>query len=176
MPTIPQSTSANEHAAPQVRQEQAVDAWADEAVEPEFKPLTPEEAAQWRETQPAWSPWQLVLLQFGVGLVLASLVWAVSGSQALAWSAAYGALCVVAPTALMAWGLTSGALSRMLARWRQGAFAGFLLWEGVKVLLAVAMMWSAPRWVEGLDWLAMLAGVVVVLKVYWLGFWLQPRR
>jgi len=64
----------------------------------------------------------------------------------------------------------------MLARWRQGAFAGFLLWEGVKVLLAVAMMWSAPYWVESLDWLAMVAGVVVVLKVYWLSFWLQPKR
>ena len=176
MPTIPPSTSASQQTVPQARQETLANDWEDGADEPEFKPLTPQEAARWRATQPRWSPWRLVLLQFGVGLVLASLVWAVSGRQALAWSVAYGAACVFVPTALMAWGLTSGALSKMLARWRQGAFAGFLLWEGVKVLLAVAMMWSAPYWVESLDWLAMVAGVVVVLKVYWLSFWLQPKR
>jgi ATP synthase protein I len=52
----------------------------------------------------------------------------------------------------------------------------FVLWEGVKLLLSVAMLWSAPRIVPDLNWLALVAGLVVVLKVYWFGFWIQARR
>lgn len=55
-------------------------------------------------------------------------------------------------------------------------FMSFVLWEGVKILLSVAMLWSAPRIVPGLNWLALLVGLVVVLKVYWFGFWIQTRR
>ena len=58
----------------------------------------------------------------------------------------------------------------------QAAFAGFLLWEGVKILLAVAMLWLAPKIVPELSWLGLLAGLVLTLKVYWFGFWTQTRR
>jgi ATP synthase protein I len=50
------------------------------------------------------------------------------------------------------------------------------LWEGVKILLVVAMLWSAPWIVPELNWLGLLAGLVLVLKVYWFGFWIQTRR
>ena len=80
----------------------------------------------------------------------------------------------------MAWGLTSSALSRALTQWFPGAarlsLAGVFFWEGIKVLLALAMMWSAPRWVPDLSWLGLLAGLVVVLKAYWLTFFFGSRR
>jgi ATP synthase protein I len=94
----------------------------------------------------------------------------------VASSVVYGAAAVVVPTALMAYGLTSSALSRLLAGFAQAAFAGFLLWEGIKILLSVALLWLAPMVVPGLNWLGLLAGLVVVLKVYWLGFLVQGRR
>lgn len=144
--------------------------------ESEFKPLTRQEARQWRARQPSLSLWRLVGLQLAVGLSAGMLVWLFTQSASVAVSVLYGAASVVLPSALMAYGLTSSALGRLLAGHAHAAFAGFLLWEGVKVLLVVAMLWSAPRIVPELNWLGLLAGLVLVLKVYWFGFWIQTRR
>lgn len=152
------------------------DEWEDGAQEPEFKPLTREEAQQWRAAQPVFSVWRLVGVQSLVGLAAGALAWLLAQSVLVAWSVLYGAASVVIPTALMAYGLTSSALSRLTSGFAQAAFAGFLLWEGVKVLLVVAMLWLAPTVIPGLNWLGLLAGLVVVLKVYWLGLWIQTRR
>jgi ATP synthase protein I len=152
------------------------DDWEDGAQEPEFKPLTREEAQQWRSSQPVFSVWRLVGWQVLAGLVSGALAWLFTQSVAVASSVVYGAAAVVVPTALMAYGLTSSALSRLLAGFAQAAFAGFLLWEGIKILLSVALLWLAPMVVPGLNWLGLLAGLVVVLKVYWLGFLVQGRR
>ena len=131
---------------------------ADGSQEPEFKPLTREEAQRWRAGQPEVSVWRL------------------TQSAPVAWSVLYGAAAVVIPSALMAYGLTSSFLARLLAGVAQAAFAGFLLWEGVKIVLAVAMLWLAPTVVPELSWLGLLAGLVLTLKVYWFGFWTQTRR
>lgn len=149
---------------------------ADGEQEIEFKPLTREEAQQWRASQPRISLWRLVGVQLLVGLSAGALAWLFTQSASVSWSVLYGAAAVVLPSALMAYGLTSSALSRLLAGYAQAAFAGFLLWEGVKVLLVVAMLWSAPWIVPELNWLGLLAGLVLVLKVYWFGFWIQTRR
>jgi ATP synthase protein I len=142
----------------------------------EFKPLTREEALQWRASQPRFSLWRLVGVQLLVGLSAGALAWLFTQSVSVAGSVLYGAAAVALPSALMAYGLTSSALSRLLAGYAQAAFAGFLLWEGVKILLVVAMLWSAPWIVPELNWLGLLAGLVLVLKVYWFGFWIQTRR
>jgi ATP synthase protein I len=156
---------------------QAGDQWdEDGAQEPDFKPLTREEAQRWRASQPEISVWRLVGVQLLVGLVSGLLGWLLTQRAPVAWSVLYGAAAVVFPSALMAYGLTSGAVSRLLAGVAQAAFAGFLLWEGVKILLAVAMLWLAPRVVPDLSWLGLLAGLVLTLKVYWFGFWIQTRR
>ncbi|MDP3348329.1 MAG: ATP synthase subunit I [Hydrogenophaga sp.] len=149
---------------------------SDDEQENEFKPLTREEAQQWRASQPRISLWRLVGVQLLVGLSSGALAWLFTQSASVAWSVLYGAAAVVLPSALMAYGLTSSALSRLLAGYAQAAFAGFLLWEGVKILLVVAMLWSAPWIVPELNWLGLLAGLVLVLKVYWFGFWIQTRR
>lgn len=142
----------------------------------EFKPLTREEALEWRANQPSFSLWRLVVVQFMVGLSAGAVAWLFTQSASVTWSVLYGAAAVVLPSALMAYGLTSSALSRLLAGYAQAAFAGFLLWEGVKILLVVTMLWLAPRIVPELSWLGLLAGLVLVLKVYWFGFWIQTRR
>ena len=148
----------------------------DGTQEPEFKPLTREQAQQWRASQPELSPWRLVVVQWLVGsiaAVLAGLLWQ---SGAVAVSVLYGAAAVAMPSALMAYGLTSSALARLLSGFAQAAFAGFLLWEGVKILLSVAMLAAAPWILPDLSWVGLLLGMVLVLKVYWFGFFIQTRR
>ena len=161
--------------APAVRQSGG-DEWEDGSQEPEFKPLTREEAQQWRSSQPVLSIWRLVGVQVLVGLGASALAWLVTQRAPIGWSVLYGSAAVVFPSALMAYGLTSSALSRLLSGFAQAAFAGFLLWEGVKVLLAVIMLWFAPGVVPQLSWLGLLVGLVVTLKVYWFGFLIQTRR
>jgi ATP synthase protein I len=152
----------------------------DEGQEPEFKRLSAEEAADWRRQQPRESVWSVVLWQLLLGMLLVPVAWLLTRRGEVAWSAAYGALCIVLPTALMAYGLTSSGLARLMQRLFPGvagmSLAGLFFWEGVKVLLALAMMWLAPRLVPGLSWLALVAGLVVALKGYWLEFWMRSRR
>ena len=135
-----------------------------------------ERAATWRASQPELSPWQVVKVQWLVGLSLAALVGLVTRQAPIAWSLLYGAAAAAVPAALMAWGLTSSALARSLAGRVETVFMNFVLWEGVKILLTVILLWIAPRVVPDLNWLALIAGLVVVLKVYWFGFLIQTRR
>lgn len=150
--------------------------WEDGPQEPEFKPLTRAEALEWRGRQPFLSIWRLVFVQLLVGLLLGGLSWLLTQRSQVAWSVLYGSAAVVIPSALMAYGLTSSAFARLSAGVAQAAFAGLLFWEGVKVLLAVVMLWLAPQVVPGLNWLGLLLGLVVTLKVYWAGFLIQSRR
>lgn len=157
-------------------QQSGSDEWEDGVEETEFKPLTREEAQQWRAGQPELSIWRLVAWQALVGLTAGLLGWLLTQRASVGWSVLYGSAAVVLPSALMAYGVTSSALARLLSGFAQAAFAGFLLWEGVKILLAVVMLWLAPQVVPALSWLGLLAGLVVALKVYWFGFLIQARR
>jgi ATP synthase protein I len=70
---------------------------------------------------------------------------------------------------------------RGLARQQQAgnagsALVGFFVWEMVKIVLTIAMLFAAPRLIVQLDWLALLAGFVVTIKVYWVAMWLRPGR
>lgn len=150
--------------------------WEDGEKDPEFKPLDREEAVRWRAAQPGLSAWRVVGVQLLVGLLAGALAWVFTQRASVGFSVLYGAASVVFPTALMAWGMTASALSRRSAGHVISMFMSFVLWEGVKILLSVAMLWSAPRIVPDLNWLALLVGLVVVLKVYWFGFWIQTRR
>jgi len=128
-----------------------------------FKPLTADEAKVLRKTNPPVSPWRVIVGQSLVGCLLAVATWAYSGSGQLGWSVAYGALAVVIPAALFARGMASP----LSLRNPGSAMMGFFLWEAVKIALTVAMLFAAPKVVANLSWLAMLAGLVVTMKVYW---------
>ena len=145
---------------------------ADEPDEQEFKPLTAAQALALRTRNPALSPWQVVGMQLGAGFLVAVLALGVSGRAAVGWSALYGALVVLIPAALFARGLMSqfSSLNAVAASLR------FFVWEAVKLGLSVAMIAAAPRLIEDLSWLALMAGLIVTLKVYWLALLLRPRR
>ena len=137
-----------------------------------YKKLSALEAQQFREHSPSASPWWVVAGQGVVGLVVALAAWALTGRQNVGWSAGYGALAVVIPAAVFARGLT-GRLSSVNA---VGAALGFMVWEMVKIALTVAMLVAAPRLVEALSWPALLVGLVLTMKVYWLALAYAPRR
>ena len=139
-----------------------------ENVQETFEPLTAEQVVELRKHQPLLSVWRVVGVQAVLGLLVATLVWFVSGRMAAVYSAVYGALAVIVPAALFARGLTSRVASVNVG----AAVLGFFLWEMVKIGLTVAMLFGAPRLVNDLSWPAMLAGLIVTMKVYWvaLGF------
>jgi ATP synthase protein I len=140
-----------------------------------FKPLTAEEADAWRKTQKSVSIWWVILLQVGAAFLVGAVVFWLVGVRAAGWSALYGGFSVVLPAVVMAHGLTSGRLARLLAAFPSGSLGGLVFWEGVKVLLTVVMLALAPVVVSELSWLALLAGLVIVLKVYWFAFLMLSR-
>ena len=117
------------------------------------------------------SPWWIVGMQCVAGLVVALVAWGVSGEAVVAWSAAYGALAVIIPAALFARGLMSQFSSINAAT----ASFGFFLWEAVKMAVSIAMVAAAPRLIENLSWLALMAGLFVTLKMYWLALLKRPK-
>ena len=139
----------------------------------DFTPLTAEQAQTLREQNPAISPWRVVAGQVIVGILVALLSWVVTGSQTVGVSAACGALAVIVPAALFARGVT-GQFASVNAG---SAVLSFFVWELVKILVTVGIMYAAYRLVSGLSWLAMLVGLILTMKVYWiaLGFKRKPK-
>jgi len=146
------------------------DAATPESDEESFQPLTAEQAAQWRQKNPALSVWRVVFWQVAVGMVVAALVGGWSGRVSLAVSVFYGSAAVFIPAALFARGLTS----RLTTASPLTAAAGLLVWEGVKVVLTVLALLLAPQVVEDLSWPALLVGLVVTMKVYLLALAWRP--
>lgn len=135
-----------------------------EAEDPDFKPLTAQEAQEWRKRHPEISVWRLVAAQALMGVLVAMVSWGVSGESRVAWSAGYGALSVVLPAALFARGMRR----QRGAATAGAAMVGFFGWELVKIMLTVAMLAAAPKVVAHLSWLALLVGMVVTMKTYWI--------
>ena len=138
--------------------------------EPPFKPLSAEEAQRLRDKHPSVSPWRVVVWQVAVGLFVALLAWAVTGRQSVGWSAGYGALVVVVPAVIFARGLT-GRFSSLNAG---TAAVGFMAWEMVKIVASIVLLAMAPRWVSALSWPALLIGLVLTMKVYWVALAFKP--
>lgn len=139
--------------------------------EEDFIPLTAEQAQALRAQNPSVSPWWVVLGQVLVGAVVVLATWLLTGSAAAAKSCAWGVLAVVLPAALFARGLTG-----QFARANLGtAMVSFFVWELAKIVVTVGVMYVAYRVEENLNWLAMLAGLVLTMKVYWLALGFKPK-
>jgi ATP synthase protein I len=130
----------------------------------DIKVLTRDEAAKIAAIQPLISPWLIVFWQLIVSGFLGLLTLVFMQSWSVAWSAVWGGLCVALPSAVFARGMQRSAKSTSTGT----AFAGFFFWEAIKVGFTIALLVMAPKIVSGLSWLALLAGFVVVIKVYWL--------
>lgn len=129
----------------------------------DFVPLTKLQAQALSQTQPSVSPWWVVGGQALLGLVLVGLAWLAFGGL-VAKSVACGVMAVVLPAALFARGLTSQFATANVGT----AVTSFFVWELVKILVTVGLMYAAHRLVDDLSWLAMLVGLIVTMKVYWL--------
>ena len=129
----------------------------------EIVPLTAEQARQVRAANPSISPWWVVLGQMVVGGLAVLVAWMLFGGL-IAKSVSWGVLAVVLPAALFARGLTG-----QFARANPGAAVlSFFVWELVKILVTVGVLLTAHRLVDGLSWPAMLVGLIITIKVYWL--------
>ncbi|HNZ90096.1 MAG TPA: ATP synthase subunit I [Acidovorax sp.] len=143
---------------------------ATEAEESDFKPLTAQEADQWRSRNPPISVWKVVAGQALVGVLVGLVAWLVTGRASVGWSAAYGALAVVVPAALFA----RGVLRHKASVNQRAAMVGFFGWEIAKIVLTVALLAAAPRLVPGLSWIALLVGMVIAMKTYWVALLVRP--
>lgn len=111
------------------------------------------------------------MVQAVTGFVVAAVVWFVTGQGEAVASALYGAATVVVPGALFVRGMTS-----RLSRANPGAAVfGFLLWELMKIAVAVVMLAAAAKVVPNLSWPALLVAMVVCLKVNWLALLWRGR-
>lgn len=135
-------------------------------------PLSAQAASQLRQQKPQATPWHVVGWQALFGSVVALVAWALTRSESVAWSAAYGALAVVLPAAIFARGL----MGRFSSLNPATAVFGFFLWEMVKIALTLAMLVAAPRLVNELSWPALLAGLVITMKSVWVAVWFAPKK
>jgi ATP synthase protein I len=141
--------------------------------EEEFQPLTAEEAQAWRQRHTSLSVWWVLGAQLALSAVLAMLGSWLWGFASIGISVMYGALAVIVPAALFARGLTSSAASVNAMT----AVVGFAVWQGVKLVLTVLLLALAPRVLNEVSWPALLAGMLLAMKVYWLALaWGKPRQ
>lgn len=142
---------------------------------PEIRTLSKEEAAVVKQTNPALNPWRVVGWQMLATVVVGLLGLMATQKWAVAYSLVWGGLCVVVPAALFARGVMSKATLMNAGT----ATAGFFLWEMVKIALTLAMLFAAKqvmaRLGEVLVWPALLVGLIVVMKVYWLALLARPK-
>lgn len=147
------------------------DPWAQS--EPDSVPGTPWTAEQVQALEmrePSLSAWRVVQVQALVGGLLA-LAWGLLGTEPASQvrSTLWGAAAVVLPHALMAWGL------RRRAAIAAQALLQFLVWELVKVGLALATLVAAVWLVRDLSWPALLVALIACLKVHVWALWMFAR-
>lgn len=167
------NTIASRKQAPDLRGDSGkkqAQAFEEETGDETIVPLTKEEVAELRKRQVMISPWRVIGWQLVAAVVVGVLAWLFSGRVPVVLSALYGAFAVVIPAALFARGL----MSRVATVNPGAAVFGFFLWEMVKIALTVAMLFAAPRLVTDLSWPAMLVGLVVTMKVYWVALFVRP--
>lgn len=143
----------------------------DEAEVCDFKPLTAEEAQHLRERHPELSPWWVIGAQVAAGLIVALVAWVWVRQLAAPVSAIYGAMAVTVPAALFLRAVRRGPEQPS----QSAAMLRFFVWEMVKIALTVALLAAAPWLIADLDWLALVVGVVVTLKMYWVALLVRPR-
>ena len=150
--------------------------WDDDlpaAASNRFKPLSRQEAAALRAQEPPVSPWWVVAAQAAAGGLLALVGWLLTGRSEVLWSVLYGAAAVVVPGALMARGMTS----RLTSMTPSASAVSFMLWTSVKIIFSLVMLSVASLVVQPLVWPALLVGLVVCIKIYWLALlWRHPKK
>ena len=125
-----------------------------------FLPLSAEQARQWRLRQRQLCLWCVSVAQTLAGGGVALLVGVLSGRPAWGWSAAFGALAVIAPTVFFLY------RARRLAPHVGSALLNLVVSELLKILWVVILLLLAPRMVPSLSWPALLLGMLTAIATY----------
>jgi ATP synthase protein I len=125
-----------------------------------------EQAQAFREKDPSFSIATVLFLQASVGVLLCLVTGLVSNRLNYAWSAGYGVLVVLLPSLLFARGLKRSNASRDPGV----AMRGFFIWEFVKLMSMIALL-ALSSLFNGLNWLLMLLGMGITMKIYWICMW-----
>lgn len=141
----------------------------DEGAEGEFKPMTAEQAQEWRKRNPSISIWRIIRIQLLVGAVAVLLITLFARSMPVALSSLYGVLVVVLPAAIFARGVTrqSGRVS---------SIGALVVWELAKLVLSIVLLVLAPQIVANLHWLAMIGTMIAIMNVYWVVLFARPAK
>ena len=113
----------------------------------------------------------VLLAQAGSGLLASLLLWIFAGWES-GLSALCGSMSYLAPNAVF--------VARLVLSTFNAKGSGpivFLLGNGLKVVAAVVLLWALSRIDSGwVNWLAVVAGLVVTLKGYWVAVLLTGGR
>lgn len=160
-----QPTLNNQDQSQEQRPDQVLDRDQDQDA---FKPLSRLEAQVLKAQHRSTSPWRVLAIQTVLGLILSAGLGLWQSSAG--WSALYGVATVVVPGLVMARGMT-----RQSSTTPAQALLSFMVWEGAKVMLAVAFLVAAFKVVPDLNGLVLLLTMIVSLKVNWLVLlWHRP--
>lgn len=140
-----------------------------EEEEPAGKVLSAEEVRALVAAQSPVSMWRVLAVQALVGLMLVLL--AALKNEIWAKSVAAGVLPVLL-SALLGVRMWSGRAKASIG----GALLGLVAWELAKIVIMVATLVAAVKVVPGLNWLAVLLGLIVSMKAGWLYLWLGRKR
>ena len=147
------------------------DEWSDDWQDGEKNaPLTRQEALLLKEKLGGVSLeaflLKVLMWQALSAVAIAALFWVASLNVALVASAFYGAMCVVLPSALVARMVIKRVRPDVLKH-SGGALTGLVVLELVKVLVTVCLLLAAPLVLDSPQWVAIVIGFAVTLKVYW---------
>ena len=99
-------------------------------------------------------------------IAIAMLAWLVSFSVVVVTSAFYGAMCVVLPSALVARMVIKRVRPDVLKH-SGGTLMRLVVLELVKIVVTVCLLLAAPLVLDSQQWVAIVIGFAVTLKVYW---------
>ena len=99
-------------------------------------------------------------------VVIAVVTWIVSDSVSAATSALYGAMCVVLPSALVVRTVMKKLRPDVLKH-AGGRLTGLVVLELIKILTTICLLLAAPLLMDSPQWVAIVIGFAVTLKVYW---------
>ena len=99
-------------------------------------------------------------------IAIAMLAWPVFSSVVVVTSAFYGAMCVVLPSALVARMVIKRVRPDVLKH-SGGTLMRLVVLELVKIVVTVCLLLAAPLVLDSPQWVAIVIGFAVTLKVYW---------
>ena len=154
--------------------------WPDESHEPEaVKPLTSEQAKVLRQNLGIVKLEvfivKVLVWQSAGATLIGLLAWLLSGSWATAASGFYGAMCAVLPTALVVFVVVRRLSAGVLKQSGDMLLALFVL-ELIKVATSVLLLAVAPLVLGAPQWVVLVIGFVLTLKIYWLVALLGSRQ